>query len=192
MKILKSMSEFLDNLDLRDFYKYIGIALGITLLFVSFIVYRFYSNVGYYKKQIQSISNQREEIQELLEKAALIKEQKKDVNNILEAEPNFKIAGYFDNVLAELQLTSKKDKENEVTPPQELGEQDYNERILSAYFSNMNMKELSELLNVLEQNKRVYTKELEMQRSQKKPPSLKVKLTIATLEPRSKPTEFEE
>ena len=192
MKILESLSAFLDSLDLRDFYKYIAITLGITLLLVSFTVYRFYSNVGYYKKQIQSISNQREEIQELLEKAALIKEQKKEVNNILEAEPNFKIAGYFDNVLARLQLTSKKDKENEVTPPQELGEQDYNERILSAQFSNMNMKELSELLNVLEQNKRVYTKELEMQRSQKKPPSLKVQLTIATLEPRGEPAEFVE
>ena len=192
MKILESLSAFLDSLDLRDFYKYIAITLGITLLLVSFTVYRFYSNVGYYKKQIQSISNQREEIQELLEKAALIKEQKKEVNAMLEADPNFKIAGYFDNVLAQLQLTSKKDKENEVTPPQELGEQDYNERILSAQFSNMNMKELSELLNVLEQNKRVYTKELEMQRSQKKPPSLKVQLTIATLEPRGEPAEFVE
>lgn len=191
MKILESLSEFLDSLDLKDFYKYIGIALCITLLFVSFIVYRFYSNVGYYKKQIQSISDQREEIQELLEKAALIKKQKKDVNAMLENDPNFKIAGYFDNVLAQLQLTSKKDKV-EVTPPQELGEQDYDERILSAHFSNMNMKELSELLNELEQNKRVYTKELEMQRSQKKPPSLKVQLTIATLEPRNEPAEFEE
>ena len=158
-------------------------------MFVSFIVYSFYSNVGYYKKQIQSINNEREEIQELLEKAALIKEQKQDVNAMLEDDPNFKIAGYFKDVLAQLQLTNKKDSETTIP---ERGEQDYDERILSAEFSNMNMKELSELLNEFEQNKRVYTKELVMQKSNKKTPSLKVQLTIATLEPRAKTAEFVE
>ncbi len=49
----------------------------------------------------------------------------------------------------------------------------------------MNMRELSELLNVLEQNKRVYTKELEVQKSRKSPRAIEVQLTIATLQPRT-------
>ncbi len=189
MKILKSLSEFLDSLDLKDFYKYIGIALGITLLLVSFIVYRFYSNVGYYKKQIQQINEQRQEIQELLGKAALTKGKKQEVNAMLEADPNFKISAYFNEVLTQLQL--KQDSEAEMTT-QERGEQDYEEKILTANFSNMNMKKLSELLNDIEQNKRVYTKELKMQKSNKRPPSLKVELSIATLQPRTEPVEFVE
>ena len=192
MKILESLSEFLDNLNLRDFYKYIGIALGIILLFFSFIVYRFYSDVGYYKKQIRQTNEQRQKIQELLEKAALIKEQKQEVNAMLEKDPNFKIGGYFDIVLAQLQLTNKQESLYEITPPQEGGEEDYDESILTAKFTDMNMKELSELLNVIEQNKRVYTKELEMQKSNKKAPSLKVQLTIATLQRRTEPAEFVE
>lgn len=189
MNILESLSEFLDSLDVRDFYKYIGITLGTLLLCVSFIVYRFYSNVGYYKKQIHAINMQREEIQDLLEKAALIKAQKQEVNAMLEKEPNFKIVAYFNDVLTQLQLTNKQVSRTE-TSLQERGEQDYNEKILTAKFTDMNMRELSELLNVLDQNKRIYTKELEMQKSNKK--TLKVGLTIATLQPRAKTAEFVE
>ena len=194
MKILKSLHDFLGNLDLRDFYKYIGIALGIILLFASFIVYRFYSNVGSYKKQIHQINEEREEIQKLLERADLIKKKKEKVNALLENEPNFKIAGYFKDLLAQLKLTNKlvKGQEKEFNVTEEPGEQDYDESILVAQFTDMNMKELSELLNEIEQNKRVYSKELEIQKSNnKKSPSLKVQLTIATLQHRAK-SEFVE
>ena len=55
------------------------------------------------------------------------------------------------------------------------------------------MKELCELLNVFEQNKRIYTKSLEIiQKSRKSPRTLEVQLTIATLKLRTEPTEYVE
>jgi hypothetical protein len=188
--MLTQVKDFLDNLDTKDFFKYIGIAVAVIFLCESFIVYRFYSNISYYKKQIQALNIQREEIGELLEKAALIKEQKQEVNAILEADPNFKIEGYFIKVLELLGLSNKQVSTSVTT--QERGEQNYNESILTAKFTDINMKELSELLNVFEQNKRIYTKSLEIQKSRKSPRTLEVQLTIATLKLRTEPTEYVE
>lgn len=190
MNILTQIQDFLDNLDSKDFFKYIGITLAVVLFFVSIIVYRFYSNVNYYKKQIQALNMQREEIGELLETAALIKEQKHEVNAILEADPNFKIEGYFIKVLELLGLSNKQVSTTVTT--QERGEQNYNESSLTAKFTDINMKELCELLNVFEQNKRIYTKTLEIQKSRKSPRTLEVQLTIATLKLRTEPTEYVE
>ncbi len=183
MNIIERVKEFLEDLDTKDFYKYVGIFVGILAVLTVFMMYRFYSNVDFYKRQIRTLNNDREEVQELLEKAAAVKQQKKDVNEMLEADPNFKIAGYFKDILAQLGLESKQISSTVTT--QERGEQDYNESILTAKFGDMNMRELSELLNVLEQNKRVYTKELEVQKSRKSPRAIEVQLTIATLQPRT-------
>ncbi len=190
MNILHQIKDFLDNLDTKDFFKYIGIVLAVIVLLEIFIVYRFYSNVNSYKKQIQALNIQREEIGDLLEKAALIKEQKQEVNAILEADPNFKIEGYFIKVLEILGLSNKQVSTSVTT--QERGEQNYNESILTAKFTDINMKELSELLNIFEQNKRIYTKSLEIQKSRKSPRTLEVQLTIATLKLRTEPTEYVE
>lgn len=190
MNILTQIRDFLENLDSKDFFKYIGITIAIILFFVNIMIYRFYSNVNYYKKQIQALNMQREEISELLEKAALIKEQKQEVNAILEAEPNFKIEGYFIKVLEILGLSNKQVSTTVTT--QERGEQNYNESSLTAKFTDINMKELCELLNVFEQNKRIYTKALEIQKTRKSPQTLEVQLTIATLKLRTEPTEYVE
>lgn len=183
MNIIEKIKEFLEGLDTRDFYKYAGIAVGILCLLTFFMMYRFYSKVDYYNKQIRNLNNDRQEVQELLEKAAAVKQQKADVNAMLEADPNFKIAGYFKDILTQLGLENKQISSTVTT--QERGEEDYNESILTAKFGDMNMRELSELLNVLEQNKRVYTKELEVQKSRKSPRAIEVQLTIATLQPRT-------
>ncbi len=183
MNIIEKVKEFLEELDTKGFYKYVGIFTGILAILTIFMIYRFYSNVDFYNRNIRTLNNDREEVQELLEKAAAVKQQKKDVNEMLEADPNFKIAGYFKDILAQLNLESKQISSTVTT--QERGEQDYNESILTAKFGDMNMKELSELLNVLEQNKRVYTKELEIQKTRKSPRAIEVQLTIATLQPRT-------
>lgn len=190
MKIMQQIQDVLDAIDTKDFYKYIGGIVVVIVLIFCLLVYRFYSNVNYYKSELNTINNQREEIRDLLEIAALTKEQKQSINALLESDPDFKIAGYFKKVLDQLGLTQKETSSTVV--PQERGEQDYNEIVLSAKFTDMTMKELTELLNVLEKNKRIYTKDLEIQRSKKAPKTIEVQLTIATLQSRTEPIEYTE
>lgn len=183
MNILEKIKEFFDSLDTKDFYTYIGAFLGAIALVLLFLIYRFYTNVWDYQRQLRLTNNQRSDVQSLLEKAARVKKQQKDVNTMLEADPNFKIAGYFQGILEQLALTNK--RESETVTTQERGEQEYNESILTAKFIDMTMKEISELLNVLERNARIYTKNLEIQKSRKSNRTIEVQLTIATLQPRT-------
>ncbi len=191
MNIIDKFGDFVEQLNTKDFYKYIGSTIAVILLIFIFIIYRFFGSINHYKKELRIINTQREEMQELLEKAKRIKEQKQAINTMLEADPDFRIGGYFRKVLEQLNLTNKAEKSNDVTT-QERTEQGYNESILSVKLIDMNMKELTELLDVLEQNKRIYSKELDIQRSKKAPGTLEVQLTIATLQPRSQPTEYTE
>ena len=183
MNILHAAQEFFDSLDTKKFYTYIGATLGVISLLFLFLIYRFYANVWELQRQLKYANTIRSDVQSLLEKAALVKKQKDDVHAMLEKEPNFKIAGYFQDVLAQLGLTAKEESRSVTT--QERGEQEYDESILTSKFNDISMKELTELLNVLEQNKRIYTKSLEMQRSRKSNRSIEVLLTIATLQPRT-------
>jgi hypothetical protein len=183
MNIIDKVQEFLDSLDKQRFYAYIGGAISVIALILGLLVYRFYANVWDYRRQLRLTNDLRSEIQTLLEKAARVKNQQKDVNEMLQADPNFKIAGYFQGVLARLGLTNK--EESNTVATQERGEQEYNESVLTAKFIDMTMQELSELLNVLERNKRIYTKSLEIQKSRKSNRTIEVQLIIATLQPRS-------
>ena len=183
MSILNTIQEFLDTLDTKDFYKYIGLFFGTVVLIVLFFVYRFYADIWSDRRQIALANNARIEVQSLLEKAALVKQQRNDVNAMLEQNPDFKIAGEFQTILSKLSLSNKIDSLDTIT--QERGDQQYNENILTAKFADMSMKELSELLNTLEQNKRIYTKSLDIQRARKSNRSVDVQLVIATLQPRT-------
>lgn len=190
MKLIKQIQEFIDNLEAKEFYTYMGSLFGLILLLFFLAIYRLYSSIDYYKTQIRKTNVQREEIRELLEMASSTKTQKQTINAMLEADPDFKIANYFKKIVAQIGLTHK---QTLITfPTEERGEKDYNESILSAKFIDMNMKDVTELLEILEQNKRIYTKSLELQRSRKSPRTLEVQLTIATLKPRTELTEYME
>jgi ribosomal protein S17E len=64
--------------------------------------------------------------------------------------------------------------------------------LLNAKFDTMNMRQLCELLDAVEQNKRIYTKELEIIKSKKVPNTIDVNLTIATLQAKPETTEVAE
>ena len=114
----------------------------------------------------------------ILTRAASVQQQRKEVDAILEEDKDFKIGGYFKDVLTKLVLTSKKAVES---PSQIDREGKYRESILNVKFTDMDMKQLSELLNEIEKNKRIFTKELEVTTSRKTPQKIDVNLTIATL-----------
>ena len=91
MRFITVLYDKISTLDKQDFYKYMAISLGVLLLIVTFMIYRFYRNVRFYHHEIENINAQRKEVQDILEKATGVKQQQADVNAMLEANPNFKI-----------------------------------------------------------------------------------------------------
>jgi hypothetical protein len=110
------------------------------------------------------------------------------VNNILAENPDFKIDGFFTDLLSKTGLERNK-KETSISYA-DRGDKDYREVLLTAKFDTMNMRQLCELLNEIEQNNMVYTKELDIVKSKKIPNTIDVTLTIATLQKKPETTEI--
>ncbi len=188
MKILTSIQIYLNSIEEKRFYQYmIGLVL-IILLLVAGIIFQYYRRVRSLKREINRINEERSEIRTLLAKARIVKKEQKEIDAILAKDENFKIAGYFEDIIGKLGLANKKASDAQVTTSSQEGK--YQESVLQAKFSGMTMKDVTELLQEIELNKRVFTKELDIVVSPKKPGTVDATLTIATLEP--KPREVRE
>jgi hypothetical protein len=186
MEFIKNILSYINNLELKKIYQTIGITVGIVFVLMGVSLFYYYSAVNSSKKKIAAINDLREEVRLVLDKAEQVQQQRNEVNAMLSQDPNFKIGGYFKDVLLKLHLTEKSKKF--LTEPIER-EDNYRETRLNAEFVDMTMKELTELLDTIEQNQRVYTKELDISRSKKTPHTINVKLVIGTLQPKTAESE---
>lgn len=182
MEILDKIKDFIENLELKDFYKYLAATLGVILFIVVFLIFNFYRKIHSLNDQISLINEQRERAQRILTQAERVKRQRITVDAILSKEPDFKIGNYFDKVVTKLQLNEKK---TSIDYSHVENVEDYKENILKAKLTDINMKQLCDLLNEIEANERIYTKELEIITG-KNSKTIDVNLAIATLEPKEK------
>jgi hypothetical protein len=138
----------------------------------------FYSAVYFYKKKIAILNDLREEARSIRATMVQVQTQRPRVNQMLQEEVDFKIGGYFNTVLDKLGLSDcKKTEETSQVDRQD----NYRESELIATMTNMNMKQLTELLYELEQKKRIYIKKFDIEKSKKNSKQLEIALIIATL-----------
>ena len=187
MEFLNKIQQYFNSLEQKRFFQYMmGFLAGIILI-IALLLFNYYRSISRLKAQIIRINEEREETRAILDKATQVKKEQKQIDAILAEDENFKIVGYFEDLISKLGLNNKKSS-IEVTSPAREG--NYQESILQAKFIGITMKDLTELLQEIELNKRVFTKELDITASSKQPGTIDVSLTIATLEP--KPKEIKE
>ena len=180
MKLTNQLYDRIQATEPKEFQQYLLIFLGISFLLCTGISFQLYRTTSALSKRIIEINDEREEtVQEILEYSADVKHQQEELNRILSEELDFKIAGYFNKLLEGLGITDK--QVSIETPSQVRIDDTYRESILRAKFDTMNMREVTELLQRLEKNKRISTKQLEIVTSSKQPGTLQVQLTIATM-----------
>jgi len=180
MEALKPLYTILAQLDSKRFYQYMGGFLGILLILSGLLVFYYYRSTNALIKKIKRINTQREQAQEILGRTKSVVQQRQEVDTLLEEDTDFKIGGYFKEVLSKLGLTQKEKMETTQTVERE---DNYIEQSLNAKFVDMNMKDLTVLLEEIESNPRIYSRELEIKRSEKTPGTIDVTLVIATLLP---------
>lgn len=176
MILLDRIREKLEKLDEKEFYKYCAIFLGIILLLATIIIVRYYITTSSLNKQMKRVNAMREEVKEILDKYEMVKKQREEVNALLEKDEEFILEEYLERLRNRLHLTYT--IESRTTAPRDTV---YQEIAINAKFTNMNMRELTELLQELEKNKLVYTKDLDIVKSKTRPGTLDVSITIATL-----------
>lgn len=183
MQVVHYSKNFIRNLEEREFYRYLAIVLGVLVLVLGILIYTNYSTVSGLELKLKRINKQREDTREILQKHETVKQQQAEVDAILAKDPTFKIKEYFTATVAELNLGQQNTKQAEVSEPQDL-DNGYSEIKLNAGFTDLNMKQLCELLYKVEQNERIYTKELIITKALKTP-TIDVTLVIATLQPKA-------
>jgi cell division protein FtsX len=161
----------------QDFHKYAGFSAGALTLLLVGIFYYYYSATENLLGKIRSINVKRQDTQLILKKLKKVKKQSQEVNELLEKEPNFKIKNFFDTAIQQHKLQNKLKKSADISS--ETLHKKYTERKLTAQLKQISTQQLCEFLQTIEQNPRVYTKELIITKT--RGAALDVMLTIATL-----------
>lgn len=175
--------DYILDLDESQAYKWIGGVIVAIVICCSIIIYSFYAATENAQKRLKRVNQLREEARVILEKHEMVKKQQQEVDTILMKDPAFKIKEYFTALLKELGLERNMTKSAEVSDPQDLNN-GYSEVKLDAALSELNMKQLSNFLYKIEQNERIFTKELTITKALKSP-TIDVTLVIATLQPQA-------
>ena len=181
MIVFTRLQEIVNSLDEKSFRNY------MLAFFVGFIVFIgagwFYAHrsIKNLKKKINNVNELREDVKNILDKSKQVELQRAHVNTMLAENPTFKIGGYFTGLIDKLKLNANSVIE---TPVSTDLDNEYTESSLQAKLVNLNMRQLTELLSEIKQTPRIYTKNLEISRSQKAPNAIDATLTIATLRPK--------
>lgn len=176
-----TLYNFLNTIDRTQFNRFLLIGLGTILLASSGIVVQYYRSTSALKKRIGRLNQYREQTQDILQRAHDVDAQRASVNELLAEDIDFKIGGYFNELINRLNLGNKK---KGIDTLQTIERDDnYLEQNVTAKFVEMNMKDLTTLLAELENNPRIFVRELEIKRSEKISGTIEVTLIIATLLP---------
>lgn len=182
MKFLEPIKAFVNKLDQKTFNIYLIVYGSICLALCVLIIIYYYTSISSLQRTIKHIDEYRDEVHEIMEKHAIIKQQQTVVEEMLAKDPNFKIAETFGKFLAELNITNKEDPRREINTTDL--EENYRKIELSSKFEDMSMQNLTSLLEKIEQNPRIAINRLEITKSKKKPKTIEVSLTISTLLPK--------
>lgn len=185
MTIIERIEGYLSGTQEKDFYKYSAVGLSILVVILGFFIYRHYSKIGTLKKQIGTVNEYREEMKLLLDDFARVEQQRAAVDAMLDKEPNFKIGGYFKTLLQALNLS---DKKLDDTISHTTRHKTYRETQYKVRFTDISMRQLSELLDKVESNDRLSVKELDITQSKKQPGAIEATVTASTLQRKAEPS----
>lgn len=180
MSFVDSIRIFLSTKTKQELYIYYGIFISIFVCICGIIIYAHFATITRLTLELKAVNKQRTVTQELLIKNKEVLAQQDAVKTILAEDPSFYIGKYFKDLINTQNIQANLTKEPERSES-DVGN-GFIEHKLAVTFSKLNMKLLTELLFKIEQNQRVYTKELKMIKNIKDG-LLDVTLIIATLEP---------
>jgi hypothetical protein len=183
MEPFKKIQATFESMDQRRFsLTILGVFIFIILMSGT-LIYRYYSTIAAVNKRAESANRKRNELRGLLERYEMVKKQQAEVDSLLSKDKEFKIGGYFNELITKFGIDKNKTREPETS--RETLDNGYTEVKLYATFAQMSTKQVAELLDAIEQNERVYTKEVEMYKPGTNGQTVNVNLLIATIEPKT-------
>lgn len=181
-QFVKHITDFFWNLDRKQFNQ---IAIGIlstSLIILVGGLYWQHSKTKRFKADMNAVNNSRTRVKEILEKNELIKIQKQRAEELLNKDTKFLLKEYFQKLTTNLQLQANLKLDVPIIRDLEaMRAEGYEEVLMNAEFSNINMKQLVDLLHELETNELIIIKKIEITKPGL-PPTINVALTISTVQ----------
>ena len=177
MTLLQKIRMRLSSFDKNEFYRNSTLFIGLMVLVATCSMWFYFTKIRRLQGSLREIYKQEREAKELLERLKNVKKQSEDINALLEKDKNFRIKNFFEDCLKRLRLSENLKGEARTT--EEILKKRYTEVTLQATLQRINTQQLCELLQILEQKGRIYTKELVIVKMAGS--SIGVTLTIATL-----------
>jgi hypothetical protein len=148
-----------------------------------FAAHRFVT--GVLRERIQRINTLRKTTARLIARTARIQESRQAIDTLLSADPSFKIADYFGTLIQKQGL--REYVRQQPTIKEEKLTSGYTQVNLAALLIGLDMQQVSLLLLAIEQNARVFAKEIVITRSSKDQ-TVDLTLVIATINPAQNPS----
>ena len=184
MIVIENIKNYLKNIQEKTFYQYLAGVVGVIVVLCGLIFFLYFRSISNLKQEISNLNDSRDRAKEILDQAEKVQKQRTAVDTILAQEPDFKIAGYISDLLAKKGL-----KPTQETAADGYQEGNYLEKLLTIQLQEISMRDLTELLDEIEQKERLYLKEIDINKSKKSPKTIDVTMTIATLLPKPKTNE---
>ncbi len=183
-RLLARIENFLATQNSAMFRNYILIYISVFSGLCGSLIFYYNYRTEIIIKNIKTLNTKyRSKVQELLSEELKIREQQNKVDELIKQDKNFLIMHYFESIIEQLGLSNKLQEKPRLTSvdPVLLKSKGYSELILEIKLDDLNMWQVTQLLEELEKNKRVYIKNLELESNPGTPPTVSLLLTIATL-----------
>ncbi len=181
MTFFENLEARIAQLDKKSWYTYLAITGGILFALIGAILFYYFSVTSKWEQRIAAINETRSEVKRLLNRAERVQKERAEVTALLEEDPNFKIKAYVQELLEKIGIAGNVSAEN-VAPS--TSDENYQIDVATYQLLGITMKQLTEFLDELESNKRIFIKELDISKSKKVPRTIDVGITIATMMPK--------
>jgi hypothetical protein len=187
IKLLEPVTDFFFNIDQKNFRHMLIATLGSVIMLFLLLLYLQFNSVKKIKREMKKVNNERIQTKELLEKNEILKKQQIRVEELIAQDKQFKLKEFIDQMLEKLNISIKT---SSIRPKEleNLRSQGYEEIRMEMELVKLNTKQLTDLLNQLQQSKRIDIKKLEITKS-KKDPTIDVQLIITTLQKKTEATD---
>lgn len=184
MAVFERMYDYIQSLDQRQWHRFLALVLALVLVLSSSIIYFYYRRINAQKQALFVLNDERETVKRILSRARAVQKQRAAVNAMLKEDPDFKLGAFIRDLLAKLGLN---DKQYFVAERYSSSERDDNfrESVRTLELSGLNMKQLTQLLEAIEQKERVYVKELDITKPKPNVRAINVVITVGTLQPKT-------
>ena len=183
-RLLARIESFLATQNSTMFRNYILVYISVFSALCGGLFFYHNYRTAVISKSVISLNLKRKKVQELLSRKLTVDEQQAKVDELIQQDKNFLIKYYFESIIEQLNLGDKLAENPRVTMSESLmlKNKGYRELLLEVNLESLNMWQVTQLLEELEKNKRVYIKNLELESNDGAPPTVSLLLTVATLE----------